>query len=274
MMFVEVDEANVEYAWFYPATPDGGRGLRAPIVFLHHGFGNVLDWGDFPKKVADTAGCPAVLYSRRGCGGSSPLSAPRDQAYLHDEAYRFLPALLDALGVDRCHLYGHSDGATIALLFASAFPDRTLASVVEAPHVFAETVTLEGVAVLAARYEQEPALRGKLATGHSDPQGAFHAWAKPWLSPEFRNWTIVNELLGLKTPLLVIQGSADPFGTIAHARLIAARAIGATRVIEIPDGGHNPHRRMESLMIQLAGEYIRDHAEGPGMGLANSERLE
>lgn len=257
MLKIEVDEALIECAWFPPPAEESDRPSRAPIVFLHHGFGCVADWRSFPARVAERTGHPALAYSRRGCGASSALTKPRDVHYLHEEARQFLPMLLDALGITRCHLYGHSDGATIALLFASAFPDRTLASVVEAPHVFAEKLTLEGVAALSERYETDPALREKLARYHRDPDGAFFGWSRTWLLPEFRDWTIVGELDKLRLPLLVIQGSADPFGTLKHARLISEHVGRSASVLELPASGHNPHVDAETATLTAVAEFLR-----------------
>ncbi|WP_454919032.1 alpha/beta fold hydrolase [Xanthobacter sediminis] len=173
IQWIEVEGTSIEYAWCLPGPGDDDRLPVAPIVFLHHGFGCVADWKSFPGKVAQATGIPALVYSRRGCGASSPLLRPHDTNYLHEEAHQFMPMLLDALGVQQCHVYGHSDGSTIALLFASAFPDRALSSVVEAPHVFAEGITLKSMATMASRFERDPDFREKLSKYRRDLNGAF-----------------------------------------------------------------------------------------------------
>ncbi|SFU16980.1 alpha/beta hydrolase [Mesorhizobium sp. YR577] len=256
MQTIDIEGSSIEYAWFSPKAKESDRPRQPPIVFLHHGFGCVADWKGFPQKVSDTTGHPALVYSRLGCGGSSPSPKPHDGNYLHEEARQLLPRLLDALGVDQCHLYGHSDGATIALLFASAFPCRSISAVVEAPHVFAEQVTLDGVAAMTERLEVDPSLRQKLARYHSDPVAAFQGWARPWSLPQFRNWTIVGELDKISLPLLVIQGSADPFGTMEHARLIARYAGRAVSILELPASGHNPHIDAEQLTLDAVAEFL------------------
>ena len=255
---IEVSGALIEYAWFPPAQGESDRPPKAPIVFLHHGFGCVADWKAFPAKVAQATGHTALAYSRRGCGASSALPAPRDASYLHEEARQFLPMMLDVLAIDRCHLYGHSDGATIALLFASAFSHRALPSIIEAPHVFAEKLTLDGVAALLERYQTNPSLREKLARYHRDPDAAFLAWARTWLSPEFLDWTIVDELDKLRLPLLVIQGSADPFGTLEHARLIGERSGRCASILELVGSGHNPHVDAETATLKAVVDFLRE----------------
>lgn len=253
---IDLDGDAIEHVWYSPADPPDAQSSTTPIIFLHHGFGCVADWKTFPAKVARATGRPALVYSRRGCGGSSPLRKPRSTNYLHEEARHFLPLLLYALGVDQCHLYGHSDGATIALLFASAFPERTLSAVVEAPHVFAEKVTLDGVAALATRYKTDRSLRQKLGNYHRDPDGAFQAWSRTWLLPEFRSWTIVDELDTLRLPLLVIQGGADPYGTMEHARLIVEHAGIAPSLLALAASGHNPHVDAEAVTLKAVTDFF------------------
>lgn len=263
MRMIEVAGSSIEYAWFGPEV-DHAR--KPPVVFLHHGFGCVADWKGFPQRVAEASGHPALAYSRRGCGASSPPAQPRQETFLDEEA-RFLPLLLDALGIGRCHLYGHSDGATIALLFAAACADRALSAVVEAPHVFAEQVTLDGVAALAGRFETDPALRRKLARHHRDPVAAFEGWSRPWSLPQFRSWTIVEELDKLDLPLLVIQGAADPYGTMEHARLIARHARRPPAILELPATGHNPHVEAEELTANRVTAFLRGVENDSGRAL-------
>lgn len=269
MAVIDIDGALIEYAWFYPPASRRDPASRAPIVFLHHGFGCIADWRTFPSKVAGKTGRSALVYSRAGCGASSALPSPRKETYLHDEARVVLPSLLDRLAVEECHLFGHSDGASIALLFASAFPERTLASVIEAPHVFAEDLTLRGVAALAARYEADPSLRQKLARYHRDPDEAFYSWSRVWLSPAFRDWTIVNELASIRAPLLVIQGAADPYGSMVHAQSIAERAAWRPTIVELAGCGHNPHVEMEAETLRLTAEFLM---AGDGEQFAQASR--
>ncbi|CVI63282.1 alpha/beta hydrolase (plasmid) [Agrobacterium leguminum] len=266
MRTIEIEGSSIEHAWFSSETEESDRSRKAPIVFLHHGFGCVADWKGFPQKVAHITGHPALAYSRQGCGGSSPPPKVHDENYLHEEARQFLPRLLDALSVEQCHLYGHSDGATIALLFASAFPDRVRSAVVEAPHVFAEQITLDGVRALTERFETDPFLLRKLARYHRDAVGAFQGWSQPWSLPQFRDWTIVGELDKLSLPLLVIQGSSDPFGTMEHARLIARCAGRLPSILELPESGHNPHIDAEQVTLDAVAEFLHGVEDDTGYG--------
>lgn len=253
---LEVGGASIEFAWIMPEGNNDDWRRKPPIVFLHHGFGCIADWRSFPAKVAEETGKPGLIYSRRGCGASSALQGTKDSLYLHDEARNFLPLVLDGLGISACHLYGHSDGATIALLFASAFPDRALTGIVEAPHVFAESLTIEGVHALHARLESDPGLRAKVARHHADQEGAFYEWARVWLSPEFRHWTIVDELDKLRLPLLAIQGTCDPFGTRAHVDHLKARAGSVVSVLDLPGTRHVPHLEAEREVLRAVSRFL------------------
>lgn len=256
IQWLEIGGDSVEVSWVFPDGNKVNWRHLPPIVFLHHGFGSVGDWGAFPSRIASATGKPCLIYSRRGCGGSSALRNARNSQYLHDEARNFLPMVLDGLGIGTCHLYGHSDGATIALLFASAFPERSLTGVVEAPHVFAEPLTLQGVFALHTRFERDPTLRNRVARHHSDPEGAFYNWSRVWLSPDFQRWTILDELPKLRMPLLAIQGTCDPFGTVKHVEHITALAGGVVSVLELAGTRHVPHQEAEPKVISAVSGFL------------------
>ncbi|MDE0856244.1 MAG: alpha/beta hydrolase, partial [Nevskia sp.] len=222
------------------------------------GLGSIENWRAFPDMLADDLGLGAFAYDRLGYGRSEGRD-PWPDDFMAQSGKR-LPLVLGAAEIDDFILVGHSDGATIALLFAAQYHDRALSSVIEAPHVFAETVTIEGVATLTERYQRDATLQSKLARIHTDPDGAFYAWSTPWLSSQFRTWSIADQLSRLRSPLLVIQGANDPFGSIAHAELIAGAAEKYTTVAELPGCGHNPHREEPATTIQLAAEFLmHDH---------------
>src|SRR3954454_7842184 len=172
-------EAVEGYALEYEVVRHPGA-AREPIVFLHHGFGSISTWKDFPTQVGQRLRGEFRIYARAGCASSDPLRGLRTGQYLFHEAETVLPQLLDRLSFERVVLFGHSDGATINLLFAAACPDRVVAAVIEAPHVIIESITVEGVAAVAGHYEQEAEFRERVARHHADPDDAFWSWAKVW----------------------------------------------------------------------------------------------
>ena len=221
-----------------------GEGDLPALVFLHEGVGCIELWRSFPDDVRAATGAPTtVAYSRAGYGHSGPAALPRPVEYMHDEADRVLPAVLDRLGVDRCVLIGHSDGASIALLAAGGgarTASRVAGLVLIAPHVFVEEVTIDAIEAAREAYLNTD-LRRRLARYHDDVDGAFWGWNDVWLSPGFRSWDITDRLGTITCPVALIQGRADPYGTTAQLDSIAAGVRGPVAQTVIDDVGHAPH---------------------------------
>lgn len=234
----------------------------SPIILLHHGFGDADGWERFPLALRQATGRPVLAYSRAGCGRSEPAREARGVDYLEREACDTLPALMASLGLGRACLYGHSDGATIALIAAARRPDLVEAVIAEAPHVCAEPRTLEGVRAVTRRFEADPAFRRKLARGHDDPHGAFRAWSEIWLSPAFAQWSIAPLLPAIRAPLLLLQGDADPFGSELHVRLAHHAAAGPVTTRLLPGCGHAPHRAEPRIPGWVTALLERSPARG------------
>lgn len=246
----------------------GGRRLAAErltgaaagptLVFLHEGLGCIGFWKDFPEALCAAIGLPGFLWDRQGYGASDPPAEPRGVDYLAQEAERFLPPVLAAAGIERPILVGHSDGGTIALLHAAAFPDRVRAVVTLAAHVMVEEVTLAGIRTAVSAYEQG-GLRRRLERFHGARTNAvFHAWADTWLSPGFRGWNVEARLLAVTAPLLVLQGAEDEYGTPAQVERILAGASGPARGQLLPSCGHAPHHQARDATLAAIAGFIRD----------------
>ena len=240
-------------------THDASMRPRAPIVFLHEGLGSVAAWRGFPGRLCAACGLSGLVYSRPGYGRSTPRRAdarwgPR---YLHAQAEEVLPALLAALGIQRPWLFGHSDGATIALLYAAAFPDAVTGAVVLAPHVFVEQKALDGIARVRLAYEAGP-LRERLARVQADPDSAFYGWCDAWLAPAFRHWNIEADIAGLRAPLLAMQGEDDAYGTLEQIDRIARIVPHAERLV-LPRCGHIPQRDAPQQVIDATRDFIARH---------------
>jgi pimeloyl-ACP methyl ester carboxylesterase len=226
-----------------------------PLVFLHEGLGSVAMWRDWPARLCQRLGCAGLVYSRRGYGQSDAVPDVRGPSaesagqrsgrlqpdYMHHEALTVLPALLQALGIARPVLLGHSDGGTIALLHASRF--EVAGCVVMAPHVMAKDA-----------YENGP-LRQRLAPYHADVDCAFWQWNDVWLSEAFRSFDIRPELGRIAAPLLAIQGESDPYGTMAQIDDIA-RAVPHAQRLKLPDCGHSPHRDLPEAVAQAVQAFM------------------
>lgn len=233
---------------------------RPTLVFLHEGLGSVAMWRDFPARVAQATGCRTLVYSRQGYGLSDPAEGPRRPDYMHREALLFLPGLLDQLGIANPVLVGHSDGASIALIHAGA-GNRPCAGVVAmAPHCFVEEVTLTGIRA-AQRVWESTDLSARLAKHHRDAATAAEAWRSwqdIWLAAEFRDWAIEDVLLGIRCPILAIQGVDDEYGTLNQIDAIARGAVNSPDVdlLKLADCRHSPHKDQAAAVIEAVLRFV------------------
>lgn len=230
------------------------------LVFLHEGLGSIAQWRDFPERLGQATGCNALIYERWGHGGSDPLDGPREPDFMVREAERALPDVLDVIGVEQAILVGHSDGGTIALLFAAAHPERTLGVITLAAHVFVEPLSLDGVRNAVEAFESSD-LKARLALYHGDnTERMFRGWADIWLSPKFRDWQIDDEIRAVEAPVLALQGADDNYGTPEQLRRIEAAVSGPVRTVLIPDCGHLTYRDGRETVMAEAVSFIRDIA--------------
>ncbi len=234
-----------------------GSGPGPVLIFLHEGLGSIAQWRGFPRTLCAATGLPGLVYDRWGHGRSEPLALPRPFDYHRHEAEEVLPALLAACGVERPILVGHSDGGTIALLYAAAFPDRTAACITEAAHVFVEDVSLEGIRA-AVRQWREGDLSRRLGRYHGDKaETVFRGWAETWLHPDFRHWSIVDRLPSVSCPLLVIQGEDDHYGTAAQVETIARESAGSATPLVVSGCGHAPHLEQAETVLRAMAAFVR-----------------
>jgi pimeloyl-ACP methyl ester carboxylesterase len=223
------------------------------LVFLHEGLGSLGSWRDFPKKVSQMIGLGAFVYSRAGYGKSTPAPLPRPVRYMHDEA-ALLPEILRDAGVTDPILVGHSDGASIAVIYAgTGHPARAL--VLEAPHVFTEESGLASIAKMRDLYETTD-LRQKLARWHADVDAAFNGWNGAWLDPEFRNWNLEEFLPKIAAPILIIQGKDDEYGTGKQIEAIERQAPNV-RSLLLDRCGHSPHRDQPEKTLEAMAAFIQ-----------------
>ncbi len=243
-----MDGKRLETLWFEPET------ARPTIVMLHEGLGSVALWKDFPQKLALRTGCGVLAYSRYGHGSSDRLMEKRPVEFMHHEGEVVLPELLDKLGITRPILLGHSDGGSIALIFAGKYPERPCALILEAPHVFVEDLSVASI-TLAKDEFQTTNMRPKLARYHRHVDETFWGWNDIWLDPEFRSWNIEEYLPAIRCPILCIQGEEDEYGTIAQVQAIKAR-VPATEIVMLAGCKHSPHRDQPEAALERMAEFV------------------
>jgi pimeloyl-ACP methyl ester carboxylesterase len=227
------------------------------LVFLHEGLGSIAQWRDFPEALVRATGLPAMLYDRLGHGESAPFGAPRPPHYLEEEARDTLPRLLEACGIPQPLLLGHSDGATLALLFAAEFPRTPRAVIAEAAHVFLEELTLAGIRHAAEAFREGRLRKGLLPFHGSKVDALFRAWSETWLAPSHRDWDITPCLSAIQAPVLMIQGEEDPYGSTAQIQAVLSRVSGPSEGWLLPGCGHAPHHQAREAVLARVAHFIR-----------------
>jgi pimeloyl-ACP methyl ester carboxylesterase len=257
--FVDIDwrqrRVRIEYSWL------GQHRVGVPLmVFLHEGLGSLSMWRDFPQRLCDALGCRGLVYSRPGYGQSTPRADDETWGvdFMHQQAFEVLPTLLVALKInvtaDPPWLFGHSDGGSIALLHASRFAQDVQGVVVLAPHTLVEDLSVASIAKTRLAYVQSD-LKLRLAKHHHDPDSAFWGWNDIWLRPDFRSWSIEEDLRSIRCPVLAVQGLDDEYGTLAQVLGIVAR-VSQTRLLELADCGHSPHRDQAEAVILAVKQFV------------------
>jgi pimeloyl-ACP methyl ester carboxylesterase len=236
-----------------------GAATRPTLVLLHEGLGSISTWREFPSQVAAATECPVVVYSRYGYGNSAVLEAPFGVDYMHREALEALPELLAKLGIARPILVGHSDGASIALIYAAA-RDAVRGLVALAPHVFVEDLSVKSIAEAKIAFETTD-LSEKLGRHHADPRKTFYRWNDIWLHPDFRRWNIESFLPHITCPVLAIQGYDDEYGTMAQLDAIAVQVAGPCEVVGLADCGHRLHRDQPEKTVEALARFVRQIAD-------------
>jgi pimeloyl-ACP methyl ester carboxylesterase len=239
----------------------GDPASRYPtVVFLHEGLGSVALWKDFPERFCRAHGLRGLVFSRYGYGRSSarPLDQPLSADFMHYEATEVLPALFARLGVNRPWLFGHSDGASIALLHAAHCGPSLSGIIVAAPHIMVEEMGLASIRQARAAW-LDGSLRERLAQYHSNVDSAFRGWNDIWLDPAFAAWDIRAEVARITVPPLAIQGEQDEYGTLEQVVGIG-RLLPQAQLLILPQCGHSPHRDQADRVIAEAGRFIREHA--------------
>ena len=252
---MDVDGARIECARF--GEPAGGE---ASLVLLHEGLGCVEMWRDFPRRLHEATGRHVFAYSRQGYGRSGPRPAPWPLDYMHREGLESLPKVLRAAALDDVVLVGHSDGASIAIIYAGGIRDHAAHGLVlMAPHVFNEPLSVESIAQAAVAYRQTD-LRARLERYHGpNVDDAFHGWNGAWLDPGFLEWNIEGYLPTITVPVLVLQGEKDQYGTPSQVESIAQRAGAPVSTELLPECRHAPHLDQPALVLDRISAFLGAH---------------
>lgn len=252
--FIDIDwcglDIRIEYRWLQPEKTE------APVlIFLHEGLGSVAMWKNYPQQLCEALGVQGLVYSRPGYGQSTPRQTDEQWQpdFMHRQAHEVLPALLEALHIHQAPwLFGHSDGGSIALLYAARYPVAGL--IILAPHIMVEELSINSIAQARYTYENTP-FKARLAPYHADVDSAFGGWSQIWLNPNFRNWSIEEDIRTITCPVLAIQGVDDDYGTLEQIQGIARR-LPQTKLLVLPACGHSPHRDQPETLTQACFNFF------------------
>ena len=258
---LKIGGAEIEYRMIGPAP-----GTAPTIVMLHEGLGCVGLWGDFPDKIQTATGAGVFVYSRAGYGQSSPKPAPWPLNFMEIEALDVLPKILNAIGFRRGLLLGHSDGASIATIYAGGIQDhRVRGLILIAPHFFVEEFGQISIRKTDADYKSGK-LREKLARWHKDVDSAFTGWSDVWRGEKFRDWNISESLAYIRVPVQIVQGADDQYGTMRHVEIAQEECYCPVDVAVIPDAAHSPHREAADITLKTIADFanrlLTFHGEG------------
>jgi pimeloyl-ACP methyl ester carboxylesterase len=256
---ISINDIQLSYNFIHPSLLQSGRPL---LVFLHEGLGCSEQWKDFHTGLCVQLSLPGFYYDRHGYGQSQEVQEPRQHDFLDNEAEITLPALFEKLNLSHLPkiIFGHSDGGTIALLFAAKFPEQTIAVITEAAHVINEEITMRGQRDVIKLYETTD-LPAKLARYHgSKTEKMFRSWINVWQSEEMSSWSIEHKLQTITCPVLAIQGSDDNYGSPEQLRRIKKHATKAHVTISLIENcGHVPHHQSREKVEQLVLSFLKNY---------------
>jgi pimeloyl-ACP methyl ester carboxylesterase len=249
--FLKIGSKSIEILWH----KKGHKGLPT-LVFLHEGLGCVDMWKDFPLKLSQKTGCPALVFSRFGYGRSDSAPLPWKLNFMHQNALTILPELLNQAKIKNYILIGHSDGGSIGIIFAgSPYANGLKGLITMAAHVFCEQISVDCIKEAKINFEQT-GLRQSLEKYHGgNTENAFWGWNDVWLHPNFMHWNIEKYLGRIKVPVLAIQGKEDQYGTLKQLDSIK-KGVENIEACLVDECRHSAHLEQPEKTIELMTQFI------------------
>jgi pimeloyl-ACP methyl ester carboxylesterase len=249
--FLDIGAQRLEYRMIGPQP------VAAPtIVLLHEGLGCVGMWGDFPDQLQAATGAGVFVYSRAGYGNSSAVALPRPLSFMHQEALETLPQILETIGFQRGLLVGHSDGASIAAIYAGTYQDHRVGGLVLiAPHFIVEDATIASIAEMRKAYDSTE-LRARLSRWHADVDATVRGWSDVWLKGNFRKWDLTEFLAYIRVPVLIVQGEDDQYGTVKQIEIAQQECYCPVEVALLPGAKHSPQRETPEATLKTIADFV------------------
>lgn len=225
------------------------------LVFLHEGLGSIEFWKDFPDLMASITGLSYIVYDRPGYGRSGSRPYKWNSDYHSVEAVEYLNPLIEKHRISKPVFIGHSDGGTIALIYATKFTKKAGAVITIGSHVFNDETTRSGIKKALDSYEKG-SFKASLELFHAEKTDhIFYSWANTWLSEDTKNWDIRQELIKITCPVLAIEGDKDPYSAGDQA-IETAKACKGEYLI-LPGLKHSPQTEDPELTSDLIKEFLQ-----------------
>jgi pimeloyl-ACP methyl ester carboxylesterase len=251
--YIKIKGKNIYYELINPSF---AKKEKPFLVFLHEGLGSCRQWKDFPLIISNEVNYPALIYDRFGYGKSDVQDNPGNQNILFDEAFVILPGLLRKFRIKSPILFGHSDGGSIALLYASKFTKKVAGLVTEADHVKLEEISINEIMKTVSDFENGN-LREFLSKYHGEKTDSmFYGWSNKWLSDKGRKWNIEEYLRLIRSPVLAIQGHNDQYGTVEQLSSKLKNIRGTVETLFLENCGHIPHFQAKEKVIKRTVNFI------------------
>ena len=252
--WVATEQGRIFARVWIPADP--ALEPDVPILLFHDSLGCVELWRDFPEQLAVATRRSVVAYDRLGFGRSDAYPGALPLTFIRDEAATVVPHLCDALGMNALVAFGHSVGGGMAVATAAHWPERCVAVVTESAQSYVEDRTRAGL--LAARAEfAQPGQIERLARYHGTrARWVLTAWIDTWLSPAFADWSLDDDLRGVRCPVLALHGDQDEYGSVEHPERVARLTHGPSRAVILEGCGHIPHREQPARVLAEVAAFL------------------
>jgi pimeloyl-ACP methyl ester carboxylesterase len=233
-----------------------GSGSGQDLIMLSHGLENWSSLVDIAMGLVRAEPTLRVIaFSRPGCGSSPPI-AETDRDPLYYEASVVLPALMDALDIACASFVGHADGASVALIFASLFPDRVLSVTGLASYGFADDYLRASLEAIPFRHSG-PELLLKSSADQPDPNFAYQRWRQNRLSECQNGWDATACFDRISAPVLLIHGLCDEFISVGQTAAVADSIPGQVSWVSLRNCGHWIHRESPEQIVLLVQGQLR-----------------
>ncbi len=240
-------------AW---APTDVRRDSGATILLFHDSLGCVDLWRDFPPQLAVATHGSVVAYDRLGFGRSDAHPGQLPLTFIRDEAATVVPRLCETLGLDAIIPFGHSVGGGMAVATAARWPERCAAVVTEAAQTFVEDRTVAGLRAARSDFDRASQLE-RLARYHgAKARWVLDARIETWLSPEFAEWRLDDDLRRVRCPALALHGDQDEYGSAEHPGRIAHLTQGPSKAVILEGCGHVPHREQPARVLAEVASFL------------------